>query len=113
MQIAHIVFYGTLMSNGNTKLHAKIKEGMKHKGQCFFKELLYDLGRYPGLKEGDNLIQGELYELKDDNLLAELDAYESYDSQDPSILGFVRKPLNLIEPNIKCVGIFLQGRYYR
>lgn len=86
-----------------------MKKGLAYKGPCIFKGALYDLGRYPGLKKGDNHIEGDLYEISDDTLLAELDEYESHDNYDPSIPGFIRKPLNLIEPDVSAWIYFYEG----
>lgn len=97
------------MSNGTTKLHAKMRKSLTYKGSCVFKGALYDLGRYPGLKEGSNQIKGELYEIRNEGLLAELDEYESHDNYDSSIAGFVRKPISLIEPRVNAWIYYYKG----
>jgi gamma-glutamylcyclotransferase (GGCT)/AIG2-like uncharacterized protein YtfP len=110
MQITHIVFYGTLMSDGHTKLHKKIKAGLIYKGPCTFKGVLYDLGRYPGLKPGNNQIKGELYEIIDNSLVAKLDEYEAHDNYDSSLPGFTRKLIELIEPRLTAWIYYYDGK---
>ena len=47
-------------------------------GRAYIKGELYDLGRFPALKEGEGKVFGELYEI-DERTLFCLDQIESYD----------------------------------
>ena len=109
MKIDHIVFYGTLMSMGMTKMHEKIKSDLVYEGNCILYGKLYTLGRYPGLKSGNYLIHGELYKILNTDLLNILDEYEAVDNENPLTAGFTRKSVVLVEPKKKAWVYYYEG----
>lgn len=68
--------YGTLMRG--YPLHDVLRSGATFLGDARANGALLDLGRYPGLVEGDGRVRGELYRLDDPELLATLDRQEGY-----------------------------------
>lgn len=104
-----IIFYGTLTSNSNTRVHEPIQQCLTFKGKCKAPGKLYNLGRYPGLKEGEGAITAELYEIDDDTILPLLDEFEAGDDNDPDLPGFTRKRVDLIEPKLTAWAYYFDG----
>lgn len=109
MKVAYIVFYGTLSSKGGATIRHKIIRQLEYVGACKFPGQLYDLGRYPGLKNGDRKIVGELYKILDSSVLDVLDAYEAVGNDDPTRPGFTRRLTTLIEPRQKAWVYYYDG----
>jgi len=74
-----VAVYGTLRV-GTAKGDLLVSRGrVKPVGKSHFKGTLYDLGAFPGLRlEGETLIWVDLLELRDENVLHDLDLYEGY-----------------------------------
>ncbi len=106
----YIIFYGTLASNSSTRVHGAIQKSLTFVGECTAPGLLYNLGRYPGLKEGAGVIHGELYEIKDETILAILDEFEAGDDNNPDLPGFTRKRITAIEPNVEAWIYYYDGK---
>jgi gamma-glutamylcyclotransferase (GGCT)/AIG2-like uncharacterized protein YtfP len=70
------------------------------RGPCTIAGTLYDLGEYPGLVRGDGHVAGELYELTEPAVLAELDRYEEYDPLDEAKSMYVRRAVRLVRPTL-------------
>ena len=68
--------YGTLMRG--YPLHAVIARRATFVGVGSVPGHLFDLGRYPGLVAGRGRVRGELYRLRDPELLAAVDREEGY-----------------------------------
>ena len=68
-----IAFYGTLVGGHGTQEDLGVKEKLRHLGSCIINGELRDLGEFPGLVTGDQMIRGELYEVAD---LAALMAFD-------------------------------------
>jgi len=63
---------------------------------------------YPKLYEGDEIVEGELYEV-DDNLLKALDEVEGFLPADASNSLYIRKEIVLIEPAGAAWAYFFNG----
>lgn len=100
MNISHIVFYGTLRLTHETVMHESMAKSLRLVGSCLIPGLLYNMGRYPALKPGNRPIAGELYEIIDTAILAELDQYEAIDNENPLAPGFSRQRVDLLEPKL-------------
>ena len=87
-----IFVYGTL-SKGMTRSSVLVKS--KFLGLGFIEGLLYDLGAYPGIVEGNNSVYGELYEI-DTTKVKELDRIEGYSSEHEYQSLYKRKEVNVI-----------------
>ena len=68
--------YGTLMRGYG--LHRWLGGAATALGAAWTRGQLLDLGRYPGLVDGDGRVRGELYRLHDAELLRVLDREEGY-----------------------------------
>jgi len=68
--------YGTLMRG--YPLHAVIARRATFVGVGSVPGHLFDLGRYPGLVAGRGRVRGEVYRLRDPELLAAVDREEGY-----------------------------------
>jgi len=73
---AWLFTYGTLMQG--YALHPVLARGATRAGTGTVRGLLVDLGRYPGLIEGNGRVHGEIYRLDDPELLPILDREEGY-----------------------------------
>lgn len=83
--IRHLVLYGSLRRGQANFARLKLQAGLRFVRTVRFRGLMYDLGAYPGVVEGDGEVTGELFEMRDAALLARLDAFEQYrpDQPDP------------------------------
>ena len=59
-------------------LHCALERASTFVGEGRVRGRLLDLGRYPGLVDGDGHVRGEIYRLDDPELLAVLDRAEGY-----------------------------------
>jgi len=69
-------------------------------GPCIIPGKLYDLGRYPGLVEGEGRVAGELFRVKNMSVMPQLDKYEDYDPADEAGSRYLRRRVALIEPDV-------------
>jgi gamma-glutamylcyclotransferase (GGCT)/AIG2-like uncharacterized protein YtfP len=86
-----IAVYGTLMQGGGGQALAGIGAGMTYVGPCQLRGELYDLGEYPGLLEGDGIVKGEVFTLRDPSVLQRLDRYEGCVDGNPGASLFIRR----------------------
>ena len=80
---ALLFVYGTLRPALARGEPAGLIRGLRHCGTATVRGLLYDLGGYPGLVQGEGLVQGDLLEITSPEQLAALDAYEECDGPRP------------------------------
>lgn len=84
-QTPYLFVYGTLMSAGSDELGRPMRERLQREGRSLgaatINGRLYDLGAYPGLRDGTGngeMVHGEVFRLdKPDATFVWLDAYES------------------------------------
>jgi gamma-glutamylcyclotransferase (GGCT)/AIG2-like uncharacterized protein YtfP len=89
----YLFVYGTLKPELAPPEVAAVMRKLKPVGSGVIRGLLYDLGRYPGLRleATGNEVPGEIFELSDPAVLPALDAYEEYDPNNPKRSLFTRK----------------------
>jgi gamma-glutamylcyclotransferase (GGCT)/AIG2-like uncharacterized protein YtfP len=77
MSKIYLFVYGTLRKDFALPLKEAVAKDMEFIGTGRVKATLYDLGAYPGaVKEGGSEIVGDVFELRNETVLAVLDEYE-------------------------------------
>jgi gamma-glutamylcyclotransferase (GGCT)/AIG2-like uncharacterized protein YtfP len=94
-----IVLYGSLMSGTGAAGKPDLSRFLRPAGDAVLRGDLFDLGDYPGLKEGAGEVQGELYEVLDRQAFEVMDKFERYDAARPEDSLYVRRAIRLIEPD--------------
>ena len=87
-KIEFLILYGSLRF-GQTDFHdLKLDEHLERVGNTEINGVLVDLGSYPGLiLKARGRVYGELYRIKNDSVIAQLDEFERFDRSD-------RRPLD-------------------
>ncbi len=85
----YLFVYGTLRRRSRHPMARHLVEAARHVGAAKIAGRLYDLGRFPGLKEPhtpEDWVQGDVYDLGDaaEHTLREMDAYENAESPPPT-----------------------------
>ena len=85
----YLFVYGTLRRRSRHPMARRLAGSARHVGAAKIAGRLYDLGRFPGLKEPrspHDWVHGEVYDLGDDSdiTLQEMDAYENAESPPPT-----------------------------
>ena len=96
-----LAVYGTLKRGGVGHERAGIVGEMEFVSECRIRGVVHDLGEYTGLVEGDGIIPGELFRVRDDETWRKLDEYEGvYYVDEPQESLFIRKIVRLVAPDI-------------
>jgi gamma-glutamylcyclotransferase (GGCT)/AIG2-like uncharacterized protein YtfP len=88
--MSHYLFvYGTLRRRSRHPMARRLAESARHVAAAKIAGRLYDLGRFPGLKEPhspSDWVQGDVYDLggNAERTLPEMDAYENAESPPPT-----------------------------
>ncbi|MFP4520257.1 MAG: gamma-glutamylcyclotransferase [Oceanicaulis sp.] len=93
-----IAVYGLLRAGEMGFEQFGLAHAFRDAGPCVLKGELFDLGRYPGLVQGEGRVIGELFEVLDPSVMARLDAWEDYWPDDPARSRYERRQTALIEP---------------
>lgn len=96
----HLALYGSLTGGAAPSLTLDLGFRLADRGECRIPGNLYDLGEYPGLRPGEGVVVGELYELLDVDALRDLDRFEGHDPTDPERSLFIRQAVRLLEPDL-------------
>ena len=95
-----IALYGSLRRGQPGCQTLKLDDHLIYMSPCLISGDLYDLGTYPGLKEGKGTVVGDLFRLPSRRGLARLDRFENYVPSSPGRSLYLRKPVALIEPPV-------------
>ena len=99
----YLFVYGTLLS---TEYNHQTIKGSKLIGQGSIYGKLFDIGNYPALKEGANIIIGELYNI-DDLTLKNCDQLEGYNQDEPENSPYIRKSVTVfLDKKELCVNVY-------
>ena len=82
----YLFVYGTLKRRSRHPMAGRVAQAARHVGAAKTAGRLYDLGRFPGLKEPRSpldWVHGDVYEI-DERTLHEMDAYENVESPPPT-----------------------------
>jgi gamma-glutamylcyclotransferase (GGCT)/AIG2-like uncharacterized protein YtfP len=91
-----VAFYGTLLTVHGAQDHLGIRERCRFVGTCTLSGLLFDLGGYPALVEGDGRVYAEVFDIDDETLWV-VDAFEGFDPDDPDAGDYVRVPTHPLD----------------
>jgi gamma-glutamylcyclotransferase (GGCT)/AIG2-like uncharacterized protein YtfP len=85
----HLFVYGTLKRRSRHPMARRLAQAARWVGSARIAGRLYDLGRFPGLKESsesDCWVHGDVYDLGPhaEQTLREMDAYENAESPPPT-----------------------------
>ncbi|MEQ8432818.1 MAG: gamma-glutamylcyclotransferase family protein [Oceanicaulis sp.] len=94
-----IAVYGLLRAGETGFAQFGLAHAFRDAGPCVLTGELWDLGRYPGLMEGEGRVLGELFEVIDPSVMTRLDAFEDYWPGDPARSRYARRKVQLIEPD--------------
>jgi gamma-glutamylcyclotransferase (GGCT)/AIG2-like uncharacterized protein YtfP len=73
----YLFVYGTLMKKAGHPMHETLARYAAYVSDAVAEGVLYDLGAYPAMREGEGIVQGELYRIEDPvRLFRVLDRYE-------------------------------------
>lgn len=96
---SYLFVYGTLKRSSRHPMARRLEQIARRVGSARIAGRLYNLGRFPGLKEpstSDDWVVGDLYDLGADasNTLKEMDFYENAESPPPT--PYERLPASVI-----------------
>lgn len=91
----YLLVYGTLLASELPRAPIDVAASLQLIGRRRIRGRLYDLGEYPGLVPGDDLVEAELHALADPGVLTALDAYEGFDPDDPQGSLFLRRSIRV------------------
>jgi gamma-glutamylcyclotransferase (GGCT)/AIG2-like uncharacterized protein YtfP len=85
----YLFVYGTLRRRSRHPMARRLADAAQHVAAARIAGRLYDLGRFPGLKEPrspKDWVQGDVYDLGENSglTLREMDAYENAESPPPT-----------------------------
>jgi gamma-glutamylcyclotransferase (GGCT)/AIG2-like uncharacterized protein YtfP len=92
---AYLFLYGTLMRGESAHARFALSTRASFVGEACVPGRLIELGGYPGLVEGDGMVEGEIHRLLDPTLLVELDHYEECDPDAGADAGYVRERMTV------------------
>lgn len=96
-QMERFFFYGLLRRGYRGHDKFRLGERMRFLGEDAVHGHVEDLGLYPGLTlGGEGKVAGEVHETEDAALIAELDAYEGYDPDNPLESEYLRKKVTAV-----------------
>ena len=99
--IGYILLYGSLRRGQANFARMGLQQALRFVRTVRFAGVMYDLGDYPGVVEGDGEVTGELFAILDPGVVARLDLFEMYRPDDPAPYDpttgrgslYLRKPL--------------------
>jgi gamma-glutamylcyclotransferase (GGCT)/AIG2-like uncharacterized protein YtfP len=86
-----IAVYGLLRPGQSGYRQFRLTMRTRNLGPCTIQGLLYDAGGYPGLVAGEGKVAADLLGLADPRLLAELDAFEGFNPDQPKTSAYIRQ----------------------
>ena len=105
-----IAVYGLLRAGETGFARFGLARAFRDAGPCVLRGELWDLGRFPAFIEGEGRVAGELFEVLDASVMAQLDAWEDYWPDDPARSRYERRRVRLIEPAARAwVYVWVRG----
>jgi len=84
-----------------------VSDRLRFVGPCRIEGQLFDLGAYPGLREGLGIVTGEVFALIDPEVIEVLDRFEDFFPDEPRESHYLRKRIRLIEPQPMTTWVYL------
>jgi gamma-glutamylcyclotransferase (GGCT)/AIG2-like uncharacterized protein YtfP len=109
----HLFVYGTLMSAAGYPMGARLAREATSLGPATISGRLYDLGKWPGLRDSDDpqaIVHGEVYALSDmAQSFGWLDVYEGIHPDAPPLTEYVRarRPVRLCDGRELAAWVYL------
>ncbi|MEL5848648.1 MAG: gamma-glutamylcyclotransferase family protein [Candidatus Igneacidithiobacillus chanchocoensis] len=94
MKNEFLFVYGTLRKFNNNDMHKLLNCNSDYIGEAYYKGKLYRVDDYPALipsKDPRDIVIGEVYRLKNIDVIKEIDRYEEYGEEFPTPNEFIRK----------------------
>ena len=110
--MSHYLFvYGTLKRRSRHPMARRLAESARHVGAAKIAGRLYNLGRFPGLKQPrspHDWVQGDVYDLGDnaERTLQEMDAYEKAESPPPTPYERELATASLVDGGVMTVWVY-------
>jgi gamma-glutamylcyclotransferase (GGCT)/AIG2-like uncharacterized protein YtfP len=108
--VHYLAFYGNLKRSGSTIVHPLWDDHLTYMGYCHIPGKLHHRGQAVSLVAGDGDVVGELYRLKDLQILPQLDEYEAANDVNPTKPGFSRVLVELSKPKVLAWVYFYDGK---
>lgn len=90
--------YGLLRQGGGGLERLGLTDALSHVGACVIPGVLYDLGGFPGIVEGEGQVAGDLFRIESPAVSSLVDRFEDFDPDDPGQSAYVRRRVALVEP---------------
>lgn len=84
-----------------------VGDRLRFVGPCTIEGQLFDLGDYPGLREGVGSVTGEVFALLDPEAIEVLDRFEDFFPDEPRESHYLRKRIQLIEPRAVTAWVYV------
>jgi len=103
--------YGTLKRRSRHPMAKRLAQSARHVGAATIAGRLYNLGRFPGLKEprsAHDQVAGDVYDLGEnaDRTLQEMDAYENAESPPPTPYERQQATVTLDDGSVMTVWVY-------
>ena len=106
MSVPFLATYGTLMRAFGQHEKLGVADQLSFVAPCRWQGGLYDLGRFPGAVPGAGTVHGDLFRLADSEVWAVLDRYEGYEPDRPEASLFIRRQVQLQEPEGRTAWVY-------
>ncbi len=102
--------YGLLRDGGGGLERLGLVGSLTRVSACVIPGLLYDLGGFPGIVEGEGRVAADLFRVNSAEAGAAMDEFEDFDPEDPGGSSYVRRKVQLIEPEGETAWVYVWTR---
>jgi gamma-glutamylcyclotransferase (GGCT)/AIG2-like uncharacterized protein YtfP len=104
------VAYGSLLSDQGGQDEATVRDRLESMGACHIRGHLYSRGEFPALLPGDDLVEGELFRVRDKSAFRFLDTLEHYDPHQRDSSLYRRRCVRLADPEVDAWVYYWNGQ---
>jgi len=105
-----LALYGSLMRGLGAMDELAVVDRLRFVAPCKIAGQLFDLGAFPGMREGAGIVKGEVFAVLDPNVIEVLDDFENFLPDEPDESHYVRKRVRLIEPGATAAWVYAYNR---